>query len=224
VYDLRTRLGMLRKRVTFRGSADYWERHYRRGGDSGACSYGQNAAEKARAVNASVVEHAIESVIEFGCGDGNQLSLLRVDRYIGLDVSPTAVERCAQAFEDDRSKSFFLYSPAHFFDRTGIFRADASLSQDVIFHLVEDEVFERYMRQLFASAERYVLIWSSDLDWKTPGAWEVHRRFTPWVEENLREWRLVERQDTRQPWSTESRDGMLAGFFVYERAEEELEV
>jgi hypothetical protein len=41
-------------------------------------------------------------------------------------------------------------------------RFDLELSLDVIYHLVEDEVFDAYMRSLFAHAGRFVVIYSSN--------------------------------------------------------------
>jgi hypothetical protein len=37
-----------------------------------------------------VAERRIRSVIEFGCGDGNQLGLMRYPSYLGLDIEPCA--------------------------------------------------------------------------------------------------------------------------------------
>src|SRR5437660_1578196 len=79
------------RRTAFLGSKDYWEGRYVEGGDSGHGSYGFLAAEKARFLNAFIEKHHVASVIEFGCGDGNQLSLARYPRYLGLDVSEAAV-------------------------------------------------------------------------------------------------------------------------------------
>lgn len=45
-------------------------------------------------------------MIEFGCGDGNQLSLLQVPGYTGVDVSRSAVEKCRSKFKDDSTKKF----------------------------------------------------------------------------------------------------------------------
>jgi hypothetical protein len=59
----------------FPGSADYWERRYAEGGDSGHGSYGRFAEFKAEVLNRFVAEQRIESIVEFGCGDGNQLTL-----------------------------------------------------------------------------------------------------------------------------------------------------
>ena len=43
-------------------------------------------------------------------------------------------------------------------------KADLSLSLDVIYHLVEDDVFEYYMRTLFEASNGYVIIYASDSD------------------------------------------------------------
>ena len=134
------RLSLLRQRVAFGGSAQYWERNYARGGTSGAGSYDALARGKAAFLNEFVRTREIGSVIEFGCGDGNQLSLADYPNYIGLDVSRSAIERCQHRFAADPVKSFFLYDGACFTDRAGVFTADLAISLDVIYHLTEDPV------------------------------------------------------------------------------------
>jgi hypothetical protein len=61
--------------VRFRDSQSYWEDRYVSGGTSGPGSYDAQAEYKADFLNRFVRENAIGSVIEFGCGDGNQLGL-----------------------------------------------------------------------------------------------------------------------------------------------------
>jgi len=131
----------------FPGSAAYWENRYSAGGNSGAGSYGQLASFKADVINDFVATHRVKTVIEFGCGDGNQLSLAKYPSYLGFDVSSTAVSKCRELFKSDPSKSFRLLSEYE----NEI--ADLTLSLDVIYHLVEDEIFERYMRNLVSSVQ-----------------------------------------------------------------------
>lgn len=207
---------VLRRLAPFGGSAPYWERRYAAGGTSGTGSYGKSAQIKAAYVNQVVATHAVSSIVELGCGDGNQLSMLHTPRYLGLDVSPTAISLCAERFSDDPTKSFLWYDPAHFFDRAGILAADLALSQEVIFHLVEDEIYERYMKHLFALGNRYVLICSSDLDLRL-GNHERHRTFTPWVARHCPEWTLIDHVPSPHPHEAGTGEGMLAQFFVYER-------
>ena len=68
---------------------------------------------KAEIINTFIAEHGVQSVIEFGCGDGNQLTLARYPIYIGFDVSETAINKCKEIFAADPTKTFdvmFRYS------------------------------------------------------------------------------------------------------------------
>jgi len=97
-------LGGDAKSREFPGSAAYWESRYKKGGTSGAGSYAQFAEFKAEVLNEFVQANAVRSVIEFGCGDGNQLTLAHYPRYVGVDVSPAAVEKCRALFQADATK------------------------------------------------------------------------------------------------------------------------
>ena len=194
-----------RATADFEGSAEYWDRRYLLGSDSGAGSYGRSAGRKAAFVNRFVEEHGIESVIEFGCGDGNQLSLANYRQYLGLDVSPEAVRACRMRFEGDATKEF---RPIDEYDGE---RADLALSLDVIFHLVEDAVFEAYMQSLFDAGELYVIVYSTNTNRRTPvdRSHVRHRRFTEWTSSRS-DWRLRHEGRTSPLFRR-------ASFFVFER-------
>jgi len=202
----------------FSGSSSYWEQRYGKGGNSGSGSYGPLAEFKASVLNRFVQERGVASVIEFGCGDGNQLSLAKYPQYIGLDVSRTAIQLCKSRFASDITKSFFLYDPDCFVDNAHVFRCETALSLDVLFHLVDDEVFERYLAHLFASAERHAIIYSSNADMAAVAPQEKHRCFTDFVMENFPEWRFVEKIANSYPLSKYAAPlGSLADFYLYER-------
>jgi cyclopropane fatty-acyl-phospholipid synthase-like methyltransferase len=205
------RLSILRQRIGFSGSAHYWERNYANGGTSGGGSYGSLAQGKAEFLNAFVGAHCIQSVTEFGCGDGHQLSLAEYPRYIGLDVSRAAIELCKCRFHNDETKSFFLYNGAAFVDHERLFAADLVISLDVIYHLVEDQVFEMYMTHLFAAGDRYVVVYATNTVMYGTGPHVRHRRFSSWVDDNCPQWRLA--QVAHGPGSGSGR----ADFFVYQR-------
>lgn len=197
----------------FETSDLYWETVYRSGGNSGAGSHGKLRAFKAEVLNDFVAGNNIKTIIEFGCGDGDQLELAEYSSYVGVDVSPTALEKCREKYRGDPSKRFL-----HNSELTVEHRADAALSLDVIYHLVEDEVFEDYMRRLFDAATRYVVIYSSNVD----KAWVVphirHREFTRWIEANRQDFRLSEKISNRYPY--EPRDlhnTSFADFYIFER-------
>jgi len=202
---------LLRQRIGFRGSALYWERNYARGGTSGPGSYDALAEAKAAFLNDFVRARDVRSVIEFGCGDGNQLSLADYPGYIGLDVSRSAIGLCKRRFAGDPTKSFFLYDGACFADRAGLFTADLAISLDVIYHLIEDAVFEAYMTHLFAAAARFVVIYATNREIRGTAPHVRHRHFTRWAEAHGQGWRLLE--VTPGPNASPDR----ADFFTYER-------
>ena len=110
------------------------------GRTSWAGSYGALAQVKAAFLNEFMRTREIGSVIEFGCGDGNQLSLAYYPVYIGPDVSCTAIKWCQYRFAADSAKSFFLHDSACFSDRAEVFIVDLAISLDVIYHLNGDAV------------------------------------------------------------------------------------
>lgn len=195
----------------FRTSEDYWVNRYKRGGNSGRGSYGGFAEFKSKVLNDFVEAHDVRSVIEYGCGDGNQLRYLNFPEYLGFDVSDDAVNLCRKIFAEDSTKSF--RNVREYSGQT----ADLTLSLDVIFHLVEDAVFFDYMARLFGSATRYVIIYSTDFDEYQPRTPHVrHRKFTMWIDENIEDFRLIEKVANALPKSTASRSADT-DFFIYSR-------
>lgn len=182
------------QRGRFSGSADYWETRYAAGGSSGAGSVGESARFKADTLNRFVAEHSVQTVIEFGCGDGSQLQLAEYPAYLGLDIAASAVERCRSLFASDPAKHFEVYPPEAYEAAQCLHRAELALSLDVIYHLVEDSVYERYLRHLFSAAERFVIVYSTNIDAAAapPTALHVrHRQFSGWVADRCPGWELV---------------------------------
>lgn len=200
----------------FPGSAKYWDERYRSGGNSGAGSYGRLAQFKAEILNGFVVRCNVQSVIEFGCGDGAQLALAKYPKYIGLDVSTNAIKVCKARYSSDNSKSFFLYDGDCFADKNGIFTADLGLSLDVVYHLIEDRVFEGYMQNLFRAASRFVIVYSSNHDEVFPNSHMRHRKFSDYVAVRFPDYSLVDRVEQRYPMNTYGEEeGSFADFYIY---------
>ena len=173
----------------FKGSVDYWEDRYAGGGNSGNGSYGAVAEYKASVLNKFVQGNQIESVIEFGCGDGNQLKYATYQSYIGLDVSATALAICISQFGNDPSKSFYLYNSGAFCDNKHLFQAQLAMSLDVTYHLIEYEVFHSYLTHLFSAATDYVCIYAWNVEGTARGHVH-HRKFSDWVNTNEPHWKL----------------------------------
>ena len=180
----------------FRSSDQYWKARYRRQGNSGSGSYGRLAQFKAQVLNEFVREHRVASVIEWGCGDGNQQALADYPRYVGVDISKQAIKLCRRRFAHDPSKRFLLSRDA---ERLGI-EADLALSLDVLYHLVEDSIFENYMQSLLRSAVRYVGIYSSNHDEPGHVPHVRHRSFSGWMARNAPDWHCSGFVDNPYPY------------------------
>ena len=196
----------------FRGSAWYWEWRYASGGNSGAGSYGAEAAYKTAFLAKILKSRKISSVIDFGCGDGNQLRDLEIPSYRGFDVSRTAIECCRSMYAGDASKTF------HHIDAYRNESADAALSLDVLYHLIEDDVFQNYLDRLFHAANRVVVIYAVDAKETRSfrGRHVRFRKFTDTIARRYPDFHLTD-APPRPDHLLDSAETPGASFFVYER-------
>ena len=194
-------------------SSKYWDARYRGEGNSGTGSSKRLAKFKADFLNEFVREHGIETVIEFGSGDGRQLMLAEYPSYIGVDVVPTALEHTRSLYAGDPTKTF-----VHLDELRADHAAELALSLDVIYHLVEDPIFHAHMEQLFAAAQKFVVIYASNFE-RRDAAHVRHRKFTDWVESNRPDFNLIKAIKNPYPYDpTNSDETSFADFFVYERS------
>lgn len=203
----------------FKGSGEYWEERYQKEGNSGAGSYTHLAEFKAEFLNNFVKSNAINTIMEFGCGDGNQLKIAKYPNYIGLDVSRTAINICHNLFKNDKTKSFLIYDSLAFYDNHKIFKAELTLSLDVLYHLVEKEIFEKYLLDLFHTAEKYVIIYASDYDQEKEPIYqhENRRSFSKFVQAHIPEFKLIDTVKNKYRETQNGIENSISDFFVYQR-------
>lgn len=94
---------------------------------------------------------------------------------------------------------------------------ELALSLDVIYHLVEEDVYESYMNQLFSSSKRYVCIYSCNFEEKH--AQHVRcRKFTDYIEKNKAEWDLIKIIPNRYPYNSKDKENTSwSDFYFYEK-------
>ena len=141
-----------------------------------------------RLLNQFAMEKRIQSVLDFGCGDGRQAEGFVFPFYVGLDVSEAAVHGCRERFGAQPNRVFYWYDGRELPMELRTYEPDLSLSLDVIFHLVEDSIFEQYMRTLFGSGADFVAIYSTNGTFPDPMPHVRHWHFTLWVAEFQPEW------------------------------------
>jgi Methyltransferase domain len=201
-------------RHRFRNSSSYWEQRYRRGGSSGPGSSGRLAEFKAETLNTFVERNGIRSIIEFGCGDGAQLALARYPRYVGIDIANSSIAACCRRFTGDTTKSFFQTQKM----AADLGRFDLALSLDVVYHLVEDQVFDAYMRSLFAHAGRFVAIYSSNKVEPSDAPHIRHRLFTTWINILEPQWRKIGCLPNKYPYDpVRPADTSFSDFYFFEK-------
>jgi hypothetical protein len=77
-------------------------------------------------------------------------------------------------------------------------------------------VFDAYMRRLFESARRFVIVYSSNMDQDWPRKHVRHRQFTRWVEQNKPDWYLQSTLKNAYPYDPADPDQTsFADFYVF---------
>lgn len=154
-----------------------WENRYKSNGNSGSGSYGVLCEYKAKFINKFIIDNNCKNVIEFGSGDGNQMSHFNVQQYTGIDISEHIINVCKQKYSHLKNKQFLTYDEYY----KKLSKYDLALSLDVIYHLVDDNVYEKYMNDLFNSSNKFVIIYSSDMETTYKGFHVYHRKFTDYI-------------------------------------------
>lgn len=193
---------------TLFNATNYWDKRYLEGGDSGRGSYGRLAEFKANILNDIIKKYNINSICEFGCGDGENLKLYKIKDYTGYDISDKIINDNKLKFKEfnflNYNKDFIL----KFFDCT--------ISFDVIYHLVNKEVYRLYLERLFMSSNKYVLIYSSNfnsVDFENPHI--RHREFTKDVPKNFV---LIKKISNKYPYDDKDPgNSSLADFYLYKK-------
>lgn len=200
----------------FKNSEEYWKSRYEAGGNSGEGSYGSLAKYKAEFLNSMVEDKKLQTIFELGCGDGNQLSQLKFPEYVGVDISQHCLEACQKIVSD---RGYIFLTPEDFDKQYPEQSLDLGLSLDVVYHLVEDHIYQDYMARLFRVASKYVIIYASDFDEYDASIPHVrHRKFTVDVAKDHKKWKLLKSHENpfqKDHKSTEY--GSFAKFFVFAR-------
>ncbi|MDD3976370.1 MAG: hypothetical protein PHN22_04375 [Candidatus ainarchaeum sp.] len=217
----KTQIGNLARiiigKLKIKNSKTYWENLYLNNGNSGSGSYGKLAQFKADIINDFIKNEKITEMLEFGCGDGNQLKMFKIKKYIGLDVSETIIKKCIDKYKNDKNKSFFIYNPFCFSDKINKLSTELTVSLDVLYHLLEYDTFQKYLTDLFKTSKKYVIIYSSNYD-DIQIAHEKRRNFTSWIEQNIADFKLIKIINNKYPYDPNNPDyTSLSDFYIYKK-------
>ena len=202
-------------------SGEYWKQRYNNNGNSGSGSYGRLCEFKNRVLNRLVKENNIAKVIEIGCGDGNILINSAYKEYRGYDISEKVVKICQDKIKKENYEFEVIKSD------TAIEKGDLVLSLDVIFHLIEDEEYYKYMYSLFTHSTKWVIIYTSDMNEKefnekygVQGSHVKSRKITEFIKNNVKNWDLVKTIHNEYPYNLNDRNNTsFSNFYIYQKKE-----
>lgn len=201
---------------------NYWEQRYKSGRTSGAGSYNRLANYKSKVLTRFLENYNIASAVELGCGDGAQLGLIDYPQYLGLDISKTAIEICEKRFVGRSNVSFMHYIPEKFdvLKNSGF---DLALSLDVIYHLSNDETYNKYLEHLFAISSKFVIIYSNSQEFYTKGVNEnaEYVRFRDFISDiriRFPEWGLIKIEANYYPFNLSlAEETSIADFYIFKK-------
>lgn len=197
-------------------SKKFWNDRYIKGGNSGSGSYNELAYFKADIINEFIKNKKIKTIVDYGVGDGNQLKLINTENklYTGIDVSTYIISKCKEMFKYDETKSFI-----HTDNINNELKAELLLSCDVIYHLIEDNVYEEYMNKLFYMSNKYIIIYAKNEDINHC----LHvkfRKFLNYIEDNFPEWQLIKHIPNKYPQLILGKNNEKTSpsdFYIYEK-------
>ena len=172
---------------SFTNSTDYWQKRYFFGGNSGKGSYGDEAIFKAEKLNKLISRFNFDGVIELGCGDGNNASYYQTEHYFGFDISFDAIKICKKKFSGNNNFQFFEIDEKYCckireIKNTYKLKNELAISFDVIFHLVEDDIYFDYLDKLEVASNKNLLIYSTNYDKFEKSAHVRHRLYSKELE------------------------------------------
>ena len=202
--------------MEFNNSQDYWNKRYSAGGNSGEGSYGDLAKYKSDYINNLCSEENILNVIEFGCGDGNQTSLFNMMNYTGVDIVQECVDNCRRKLSP---RGYTFLTSEEYDNNNSKENYDLSISLDVIYHLVEDHVYQKYISDLLNASSKYCLIYSSNFEsYDLTVAHVKHRKFVNDILDSMVGWKLI--RNDQNPFGKihdSKKYGSFASFFLFEK-------
>lgn len=193
-------------------SLNYWNTRYLEGGNSGAGSTGRLNSFKAEYLESVIQKYQIQSILDFGCGQGAILDFIKIDEFLGYDISSSVVEALKDKYRFDSKKTFTNAL-------SELSPKDLVLSFDVIFHLVENSEYEEYIWQIFEFAKEFVLIYSSNSDRTDPEyATAPHVRHRIFLQDVPRNFQLIEMQKGKYPYDGDSPNTTSwSDFYLFKR-------
>lgn len=146
---------------------EYWDGRYKERLGSGEGSRGDLLEYKAKYLNDLFKKYEVESVFDFGCGDGYLANLLECKQYFGVDISQHAAQQCRELVK----KPNFVFEQGHFgnygadvikrkFNNLFGVDVDAVMCIDVLYHIMDENLVEIVLQSMFGAKAKIVITYT----------------------------------------------------------------
>ena len=187
---------------------EYWDNRYRSGGDSGAGSKGRLADFKVETLNNIIRRESINSLLDFGSGDGQIARRLDVEK-------PWLTDSSRVSRKELRRQAFGRVVHPRI---APLLSVEMGISLDVTYHITDESLFTNYMTSLLKVSKRFVVIYSriDELGPKIPRHIKSND-FVRFIEERS-DWELTEKIDNPFKFEPEDRSHTSkSDFYVFSR-------
>lgn len=169
-------------------TGQYWVTRYGTGGDSGFGSHDEHSIKfKGDYINEFIKKFNVETLFDYGCGDGNQLKMINgFTHYTGYDIAPNIIEDCKILYVGHEDKFF----TSKLDDIIGK-KFDLAISMDVTYHIIEDELFKFYLDTLFSSAD-VIILFTTNSDHHTPLKHHKPRKIIDHIKDTYIDFELID--------------------------------
>jgi len=134
-----------------------WDNHYKSGGKSGDPLDYAKARDWKHNIIAKYCDIKSNSIIDIGCGDLQFWQGRKPAKYIGVDISQTIIDSHKLKYPD---RTFICASS----DKTLDISADMVMCFDMLWHIIDDEVYMKTLENIKKYSKRYIVIytWNSN--------------------------------------------------------------
>lgn len=159
---------------------NYWNNRYEKGGNSGAGTSGDEFALKVKELR-KLNSEAIATIVDVGCGDlrlGKAvMGMFPFAFYWGLDSSDFAIRRAQEEKMNPKRVGFLAIDNLNFTQR-----GDLVLCIDVLFHQLEDQVYDAMIEKLKNIYNKYLVLteYSDKVIGQNTDRYIKYRKFDPW--------------------------------------------
>jgi len=159
----------------------YWNNEYKQGNGSGPGSTGHMLQHKIDFLNKFIEEHKVSAIIDFGCGDGELMSKLKITdpNYLGIDISIESIKLC----KGKRPLSDIIQSAFPDADINFRLNAHTVICIDVLFHILDIEELKLTLCKIWESADKYIIFYTFNQPRERDREWVKSRCVTQLIEE-----------------------------------------